>query len=55
MRITFFPMIAMMLSILLQVGLSVLFFIHLDMGIIGLAVAVTCRDIFLCVLTMLYC
>ena len=55
MRITFFPLVAMILSTLLHVGLSILFVIHLDMGIIGLAVAVTCRDFFLCVLTMLYC
>ena len=55
MRITFFPFIAVIQSILLQVGLSFLFVIHLDMGIIGLALAVTLRDFHLCVITMLYC
>ena len=55
MRITFFPMVAMFLSICLHVAFCHIFINGFSMGIIGLAVAVTCRDLFLCVLTMLYC
>ena len=55
MRITFFPMVAMILSTSLHVLLSLLFVYHLDMGVIGLAMAVTCRDFCLCTITMLYC
>ena len=54
MRITLFPMVTMILATLLHILLSILFVIHLDYGVIGLAMAVTCRDFFNCVLTALY-
>ena len=54
MRITFFPMVAMILSTLLHVLLSLLFVFHLEYGIIGLAMAVTCKDFVLFALTTLY-
>lgn len=55
MRITFFPMVAMILTTLLHILLCLLFVFHLDMGVIGLAVAVSCKDFVLMVLTMIYC
>ena len=55
MRITFFPMVAMILTTLLHILLSLLFVIHLDYGVIGLAMAVTCKDFVLYALTTIYC
>ena len=54
MRITFFPMVAMILTTFLHILLSILFVIYLDYGVIGLAMAVTCKDFVLFVLTTLY-
>ena len=54
MRITFFPMVAMILTTLLHILLSILFVIHLDYRVIGLAMAVSCKDFVLFVLTTLY-
>ena len=55
MRITFFPMVAMILTTLLHVLLSMLFVYYYDYGVIGLAISVTIKDFVLFSLTTLYC
>ena len=47
-------MVAMILTTFLHILLSILFVIYLDYGVIGLAMAVTCKDFVLFVLTTLY-
>ena len=48
-------MVAMILTTLLHVLLSMLFVYYYDYGVIGLAIAVTCKDFVLFSLTTLYC
>ena len=55
MRITFFPMVAMILTTILHILLCLLFVFYFEMGLIGLAVAVSIKDFVLMVLTSLYC
>ena len=53
-RITFYPMIAMMIATVLHVPLCFLFFRGLDMGIIGLALATSIKDAILLMAVMIY-
>ena len=55
MRITFFPMVAMILTTFLHILLSLLFVKYLDYGVIGLAMAVSIKDFVLYALTTIYC
>ena len=55
MRITFYPMVFMLISTALHIILSFIFVTWLDMGIVGLAWAMTIKDGILMVMTMIYC
>ena len=53
-RITFYPMIAMMIATVLHVPLCLLFFRGFNMGIIGLAIATSIKDAILLMAVMVY-
>ena len=55
MRITFFPMVASIASSVLYILLCFLFVVYFDMGIIGLAVAISIKDCALFLMTLIYC
>ena len=55
MRITFYPMVFMMITTALHIILSFIFVTWLDMGIVGLAWSMTIKDGVLMVMTMIYC
>ena len=54
MRITFFPMVSMILATLLHIALCFLFIFHFDMGIIGLALANSIKDFALLIITVIF-
>ena len=55
MRITFFPMVASIASSVLYILLCFLFVVYFDMGIIGLAVAISIKECALFLMTLIYC
>ena len=55
MRITFFPMVASIATSVLYILLCFLFVVYFDMGIIGLAVAISIKECALFLMTLIYC
>ena len=55
MRITFFPMVATITCSVLYIFLCFLFVVYFDMGIIGLAAAMSIKDCALFLMTLIYC
>ena len=55
MRITFFPMVATIVAAVFYILLCFLFVVYFDMGIIGLAVAMSIKDCALLFMTLIYC
>ena len=54
MRITFYPMVFMIIATLLHTFLCVFFIMYLEMSIEGLALALSIKDFALMVMTMIY-
>ena len=54
MRITFYPMVFMIIATLLHIFLCLVFVIWLDMGIIGLGLAMSTKDGVLILMTIIY-
>ena len=55
MRITFFPMVATITSSVLYILLCFLLVVYFDMGIIGLAAAISIKECVLFLMTFAYC